>query len=75
MQISKTGYCQDTVKGRRGEGDRNDLFTGLSLSFDAAILARSRKSAIFGDWHIGTIIPSDEHQIDFKNRPMKALVL
>jgi hypothetical protein len=74
MQISMTGYCQDAENSRRDGGDRKDLSTGLSLSFDTAMFARSRKSAIFGDWHIGTITPSDEHQIGCKNRPMKALL-
>jgi hypothetical protein len=73
MLTRMTGYRQDALKRRRDCDDCKDLPTGLSLSFNAVLLARSRKSTIFGDWHIGTITPSDEHQIDFKNRQMRAL--
>jgi hypothetical protein len=51
------------------------LSIGLTLSFDAAIFPRSGKSAILGDWHIGTTTPSGEDQIDFNDRHVEALIV
>jgi hypothetical protein len=75
MQIRMTANRRDAVKRRRDRGDRKDLSTGLSLSFNAVAFARSRKSAILGDWHIGTITPSDEHQIELNIRCMEGWML